>query len=472
MTESWEARFRSIEERLSQDTTLLPTAQSTPVSQLIERATEIVVPDTPEDRRPHSPGPPVLEPQTQSAHGIQDTQDLPSARVAPPPIPAHKLDVNSDTASVISGPELSRNEKWNSAVAAIKELLPNMPATAPTPAKRRRLPDPADPEPRESTVRLPLHKDIREACTLTMQEARKALEANKKPQLRPDRPAPARFFRPEGAGHFMEPAEVEQAFKDLNQRQPLSTPYQATCSEADVIEREKNIRTLICIRSARKWIDESIMITAKALESTEGMEEWGRSLRELLTITESLAILELDRFIAEFSSIIMARREMWLRALHPTPHPALLNDLKAASLLTQGLFGDLPHSVVDAEKKRRMESGILDALQEKVKAKPGPKPQAPEPKQPDKPAASQPRHRSKNKGRKGQASQSFPQPQQQQQQQPQQHQQWKGRGAKPVSPPAGSLKYMSNNWSYKVVGFSLYLMWHTHSCFHMVLCYR
>jgi len=72
MTESWEARFKSIEERLSQDTTILPIAQSTPVSQLIERATELVVPDTPEEKRPHSPGPPVLEPQTQGAQRMQD----------------------------------------------------------------------------------------------------------------------------------------------------------------------------------------------------------------------------------------------------------------------------------------------------------------------------------------------------------------------------------------------------------------
>jgi len=153
-----------------------------------------------------------------------------------------------------------------------------MPATTPTPVKRKKLPDPADPEPKEATVRLPLHREIQEACTLTMQEARKALDSNKKPQLKPDRPAPARFFRPEGAGHFLEPAEVEQAFKDLNQRQPLTSAYQTTCSEADIIERERNIRTLLCIRSARKWIDESIMSTAKALEATPGLEDWGRSL--------------------------------------------------------------------------------------------------------------------------------------------------------------------------------------------------
>jgi len=130
---------------------------------------------------------------------------------------------------------------------------------------------------------------------------------------------------------------------------------------------------------------------------------------------ESLSVLELDCFIAEFSNIIMARREMWLRALHPAPHPSLLTDLKAASLLTQGLFGDLSQATVEAEKKRHMESGILDALQEKVKGKSGPKPQAPEPKQPDKPAAQPRQHRSKSKNKKGQNPQPFPQQQQQQQ---------------------------------------------------------
>jgi len=262
----------------------------------------------------------------------------------------------------------------------------------------------------------------------------KTVKASKKALVKPGRQAPPKFFKPEGAGHLLDPAEVEQPFKDLHQRGALAAPYHVTVTEADLIERERRMRAILCIRSAKKWLDEDVMHTVTALERQPGMEDWGKSLKELLTVIESLSVLELDRVIADFTNIILQRREMWLRALSPAPHPPLLADLKAASLLTQGLFGDLQSARVEAEKKRRVEEGFLDTLQDKVKSQQPPPPpkQRFDPKPAHDKSGSQPKQRgSHKKGQRGQSATPG------QSKQPQQHQQWRGRGAKPVAPPAG-----------------------------------
>jgi len=413
---TWNSRFNELESKLI-NLTQVPVAESTRIQD-----------------------PTAAVQDTESAAGDAGTtrasspdshvtgQEFSGPQIAGPPIPPQKLETQ-ELASVISGSDQSRTEKWNALTSAIKEFLPSLPATVPTPVKRKKLPDPADPEPRDPTVRMPLHEDITRACTLVMEDVHKAVAANKKAQVKPDRQAPSRFFRPEGAGHFMEPAEVEQSFKDLHQRHPLTAPYQASISEPDLIERERGLRAILCIRSARKWLDETVMRTVCTLEKQPGLEDWGKSLKELLTVSESLSVLELDRLIAEFANVMLQRREMWLRALNPAPHPPLLADLKAASLLTAGLFGDLPAGKVEAEKKRRVEEGFLDALSEKVKARPSSKQPHPEPKQPQDKSGPQPKHRGGHK--KGQKGQQTPQPQQQ-------SQQWRGgKGSKTSPAPAG-----------------------------------
>ena len=64
-----------------------------------------------------------------------------------PPIQAVGVDT-VDVASTSSSADQTRAEKWNSLAAAIKSYLPSMPASQPTPVKRRKLPDPLEPEPK------------------------------------------------------------------------------------------------------------------------------------------------------------------------------------------------------------------------------------------------------------------------------------------------------------------------------------
>jgi len=166
---------------------------------------------------------------------------------------------------------------------------------------------------------LPLHRDIPEACDLIRQDVLAvANNPQKKQQVRvkPDRPAPARFFKPEGAGHILEPAEIEQNFKDLLYRPDQLVPYQASQTEEELIDRVRTLRSILCIRRAHKWIDEAVMNTVRALElqlgwRTRRTEDRGRSLHEMLTIVERLSVPELDRVWTDFVNTLIARRNLW-----------------------------------------------------------------------------------------------------------------------------------------------------------------
>jgi len=219
---NWEAKFEQLEQRI--------TAAQTPLAE----STRVEARSPTPDPEPAPPASPAQDPQ-----GLD--QAAPSAdRIPPqgPPIRPDQLEV-ADAASVISGPEQSRADKWNAVTTAVKEFLPNIPVSVPTPIKKKKLPDPADPEPRDPTVRMPLHRDILEACNLIRQDVLAAANNPQKKQhvrVKPDRSAPARFFKPEGAGHILEPAEIEQNFKDLHYRPDQLAPYQASQTEEDLIE--------------------------------------------------------------------------------------------------------------------------------------------------------------------------------------------------------------------------------------------
>ena len=130
-------------------------------------------------------------------------------------------------------------------------------------------------------------------------------------------------------------------------------------------------------------------------------------------------------------------------ALQPQPRPALLKELKGASVLTPHLFGDLQQTVVDAEKKQRLESGMLDLVLRPAKDKAKPTPATATRSQSA--GKGQPSNKGKARAPRPQAPapqppaprQSAPGRQQAPHQQQQQHQSWRGRGAKPVGPPAG-----------------------------------
>jgi len=129
-------------------------------------------------------GEPAEETRDSSPASHASGQPFSGAQVSGPPIHPDKLEIQ-DSVSVISGLEQSRTDKWNALTSAIKEILTTLPATQPTPVKRKKLPDPADPTPKDPTTRMPLHGDIREACDLIMQDVHKSVTTNKKIQVKP-----------------------------------------------------------------------------------------------------------------------------------------------------------------------------------------------------------------------------------------------------------------------------------------------
>ena len=97
------------------------------------------------------------------------------------------------------------------------------------------------------------------------------------------------------------------------------------------------------------------------------------------------------------ANAVLSRREMWLKAVNPAPSPQFQTALKAASLTTQGLFGNLTPEVVQQvreglthgdnnthcdtlilmlpltmlqEKTRRKDDAVLALITSKAKAAP------------------------------------------------------------------------------------------------------
>ena len=78
----------------------------------------------------------------------------------------------------------------------------------------RRLADPADPDPKTQPTRFPLHPTVTDAFSQIAGELQQGLAEGKSfLTIKPDRSAPAKFFKPEGSGFMMDPCTLENQFK-------------------------------------------------------------------------------------------------------------------------------------------------------------------------------------------------------------------------------------------------------------------
>jgi len=128
-------------------------------------------------------------------------------------------------------------------------------------------------------------------------------------------------------------------------------------SEAEVRDRESSIRTLLCIESTKRWLDDAAIETAELIERMPGMEDWGRSLAEILSTARSLSTLALDRLTTDLTNTMIRRREMWLRTLIPRPSPTVVEELRTSPFDTNLLFGQITKEYTDKELTRRKEEG-------------------------------------------------------------------------------------------------------------------
>ena len=161
----------------------------------------------------------------------------------------------------------------------------------------RRVEDPADPDTKSGPECYPMHHVVVSACHNVSEEVRKAVMSGKKVSIKPDRAAPPKFFRPQGSGYFIEPAEVEDAFKELSQG--TLSPHTVHTTEAEMAERERTARTNICILNAQKWIDSAIKRSILIMGKHPSLEAWASSLEEMRAVSASLSILLMDRAISD-----------------------------------------------------------------------------------------------------------------------------------------------------------------------------
>lgn len=230
--------------------------------------------------------------------------------------------------------DASRQEKWNQVMGAIKDNLPHMIRSEPSPRKARRIPDRLDPEPKAPPVRMPLHPTITDALTACHKDIKppKGGDVTKDtPKLTPDRQAPRVFFRPEGFGYFFDAAKLDPNFKELYapigpgaQPNLPAHPSSITLTESDVAHREQTARVLLCIESIRRWLEDAALDSAEAMEKDQTTADWGRALAEVIATMRSLSNLVMDRLTTDLVNSLLTRRDMWLRTLVPTPRGKLL----------------------------------------------------------------------------------------------------------------------------------------------------
>jgi len=251
-----------------------------------------------------------------------------------------------------------RQDHWNTVVGAVKANLPTMLQTVATPRKMRRIPDTQDPDSKAGPIRLPLHPTIKAALDGCKKEIKVSQGADmaSQPKVNPDRQAPARYFRPEGAGSFLDPATLDSTVKDLHKGALPSSPHPFTTPESELKDREQQLRTLLCIESVKRWLEDAAIEIAEVMEKKPELYEWGHSLAEILGTVRSLSTLGLDRLTTDLTNVLLRRRDMWLRALDPRPNQAMLEHLRTADLHTPFLFGDLQPDRVERELARRKEA--------------------------------------------------------------------------------------------------------------------
>ena len=61
---------------------------------------------------------------------------------------------------------------------------------------------------------------------------------------------------------------------------------------------------------------------------------------------------------------MVARRDLWLKALSPEPSSRLKTELRAAPILSEHLFGELSDDRVQAELDKRRDAGVISLLTE------------------------------------------------------------------------------------------------------------
>lgn len=152
-------------------------------------------------------------------------------------------------------------------------------------------------------------------------------------------------------------ASLDAEFKKLHKGSLPTVPNMVTITEHEVKEREQLARTLLCIESSRRWLEDAAIEMAETLEKMEGVSSWGKSIAEMVSTMRSLSTLTLDRLTTELTNSMLRRRDMWLRTLQPRPTPQVVETLRRAPLDSPMLFGSIQPEFVEKELVRRKDEG-------------------------------------------------------------------------------------------------------------------
>ena len=272
--------------------------------------------------------------------------------------------VPSDASAML---DTSRVAAWNDVAGVVKETSDNWTSVTPSsPLKRKhRVEDPNDPKGKAEPVRFPVHKDIQALLDLIKEEvavAPKGTHAGKHLPvgsfLEIDRSVTAPYFAPSNNRKLLTASRIGEEFFTLAPRASRS-PAKMKVSDKQLQDQEEIWKQLLCIRNAKRWIEETAAKAITSLKEQEPLREYLEGVELLLSINRSMSIMEEDRIVTELGNTMLRRRDLRLEQLPHGTSDVIKRKMREANFDSKYLFGDKFSDLLKEESERRKEDLIF-----------------------------------------------------------------------------------------------------------------
>ena len=277
-------------------------------------------------------------------------------------------DATADSESAIAA-DLTRKQRWHSLCQAIALTLPVPPAPE-TPAKvrnkeRKRVEDRSDPEQAEAPPALPLHRAITRAMDCLREDIPSPQD---KGGIKIQRKPLDTTYVPKGQRYWTQAAEVGERLGDLHEgKMPVHTNYQVV-PEKDYKAKEQMLRNLICYASSRRWVEDALFMAMEVMMTNpkDTVDNWALTLKGMMLAMHSISVVEIDTLTTELANVILMRRDGWIKAMKPELSRDLAKELRTASFLEDGLFGEITQQMINSEQERRKDAALRKAVEQRV----------------------------------------------------------------------------------------------------------
>jgi hypothetical protein len=148
---------------------------------------------------------------------------------------------------------------------------------------------------------------------------------------------------------------------------PVHTNYQVV-PEKDYKAKEQMLRSLICYASSRRWVEDALFMAMEVMMANpkDTVENWFLTLKGMMLAMHSISVVEIDTLTTELANVILMRRDGWIKAMKPELSRDLAKELRTASFLEDGLFGEITQQMISSEQERRKDAALRKVVEQRV----------------------------------------------------------------------------------------------------------